>query len=85
MEKFKNKLTSKLPNWSYSDDRNQPYNSVFAVYCIEFYKTFLSKQISDNGTATFREWATKGIHNGRVKLYGLYEDRNYNKSKEYYE
>lgn len=85
LESFKNKLNSKLPFLPYCDNPNELYNSFFAMYCTEFNSTFIPKQISVNGSATFSEWATKGIFKSRSKLFELYEERNYNKSKEFYQ
>lgn len=83
LEGFKNKLASKLCYLPSTDDPNEQYNSFFGLYCREFDSSFPPKEISVTGTAAFSEWATKGIYISRKKLYELYEERNYNKSKEF--
>lgn len=83
LEAFQNKLKNKLPYLGFNNDPNEFYNSFFNLFCTEFKSTFTPKKISVKGTAAFSEWATVGIYKSRLRLYDLYDERNYNKSESF--
>lgn len=83
LDRFRKKIIFNTPFLRSNQCPNNLYNTFFESFIDEFKNVFTPKTFLVSEKPTFCDWAPPELHKKRLKLYELYDEKQYNDSEEF--